>query len=742
MKTPALALLSWLLPWWVASCAMGASTNLVWRWSNPLPFGANVTDLAVRTNEPVIAVAEYGQVFESSDLARWDALDADTDLWLRAATYFGNTPTNTARLLVVTAESGHVLVSQDHVTFTNINLNTPDWLESVAASPSRLVAVGDTGAVYTSDNGTNWTRRASAAIGTTWLRGVAWRTNGVFCAVGEGGLVATSPDAITWTRQTSRTTAALNRVIPTPNVFAAVGEGGAVIVDSAGNGTNWRALASGTTNDLYAVQLEYRADYLLNPVGELLVGGDGELRSGVVALNLWTDQTDTRRPAPAPKATYLAGYWNSTSAVFAGRAGIVTIGSRPSPTSSFNWSLLDSPPRSWLFSGATNTAYGTNTIAFFTNNAVALKTSRTTNRFAVAVGDGPTILQSDRGILWTTALLPTNAAGAVVLGVASRPDQFVAVGSGGLILRSPVRYEPLASTNVFTNAAGSLVRVVLTNWINSMGLAWDAVPSPTTRTLQGIAAATNRIVAVGASGTILVSSNATAWTSLPSPTTNFLTSVEAAPATWIASGDQGTILSSTDGLAWTRRATGTTRWIWRARWTMDRFVAVGFSGTLLTSPDGATWTPRASGVTNNLHDVVFVEDTWYVVGAQGTVLASRDTVSWTRLATITSKALQSVAHLEGRLLAFGADGSILRTVIRPFPEPVALAQWPRQASDNVFLATGEPGQLFKLDRGTNLLDWTSGPLLEIPEDAASLLFIDSTGNANDRQLFRARQFVP
>ncbi|MEI6342238.1 MAG: hypothetical protein WCR07_09795 [Verrucomicrobiota bacterium] len=742
MKSPARALPSLLLACLGCAAMQAASTNLLWRWSNPLPFGANVTDLAVRAGEPVVAVAEYGQAFESDDLSTWYTLDTGTSLWLRSATYFGTTATNTARLLVVGAESGNILVSPDRSSFTRVNLGTTDWIESVAASPSQLVAVGDRGAIYTSGDATNWVRRTTAAVGTTWLRGVTWRTNGVFCVVGEGGLVATSPNGINWTRQTSRTTTALNRVSPLPGGFAAVGDAGTVIVDNSGSGTNWRVLSSGATNDLYAVQLEYRADYPLNPVGALLVAGDGELRSGVVSLNLWSDETDTRRTAPAPKATYLAGYWNATSAVFAGRAGIIARGTRPFPTSGFNWSLLDSPPRSWLFSAATNTAYGTNTVALFTNNAVVLRTTRTTNRFAVAVGDGPTILQSDRGITWSTALVPTNASGQVILGVATLPDRFVAVGSGGLILQSPAAYEPVVSTNVFTNSAGATLRVLLTNYLNTMGIAWYNAAKPVTNTLQGIAANSQRMVAVGSAGVLLASTNAIAWSRSSSPTTAFLSSVEAGPSAWVASGDQGTLLSSPDGLAWTRRTTGTSQWLWRTRWAGDRFVSVGYGGTILTSQDAITWTPRASGVTNHLHDVVFVDDTWYVVGGQGTVLGSGDAVTWTRLATLTSKSLQAVAHLDGRLLALGADGAILRAVIRPFPEPVGLSQWPHQALESVFLATGEPGQFFRLDRSTNLLDWTSGPLMEIPEDALSLLFIDSSPNAAALQFYRARQATP
>jgi hypothetical protein len=724
------------LPLWAAS------TNLLWRWSNPLPFGATLTDLAARANEPTIAVAEYGQIFSSTDLVSWNRENSGTTRWLRSATYFGTTSTNTARLLVISGQTGTVLVSDDNSSFKSIDLATTDWLEGVAASPTRLVAVGDSGAVYTSDEGTNWIRRTSAAIGTTWLRSVTWRTNGVFCAVGEGGLVATSPNGITWTRQVSRTTANLNRVVPISTGFCAVGDAGTLIVDSSGSGTNFRVVSSGATGDLFAIAQEVRPDVLINPVGALLVSGDSELRSGVLAVNLWSDETDVRRTSPAPKSLYLAGYWNTTNAVFAGAAGIVTTGTRPSITSGFNWTVPDSPPRSWLFGMTTNTAYGTNTSATFSNNAVVLTTRRTTNHFAIAAGDGPTVLQSDRGITWTTALLPTNAAGAVYLGVAAQPGLLVAVGSRGVISRSTVGWEPLISTNTFTNSSGAAVRVLITNQINTLGLAWSASTNAATNTLQGIGASPARFVASGSAGILLTSTNGASWSRVSSPTTAFLTSVDFGTPGWIATGEKGTVLTSPDGLSWSARNSGTTQWLWRTRWLGSSFVAVGDNGTVRTSPDGVTWSARNSGVTNQLHDVLRVDDTYYVVGSQGTVLGSKDTIQWTRLATLTSQSLQALAHLDGRLLAAGADGTILRATVSEFPEAVALSQWPTSESQSLFLFAGEPEQLFTLERSTDLNQWSSSPPLEISDSAGTLLYLDTTTNNPALQLFRTRQVVP
>lgn len=718
-----------------------ASTNLLWRWSNPLPFGANIADLAFRSGERVVAVAEYGQLFSSADLVNWTREETGTSRWLRSATYFGNTSTNTARLLIASGQSGTLLVSEDFTSFRTIDLNTTDWLEGITASASRIVTVGDNAAIYTSDDGTNWVRRANNFNGV-WLRGVTWRSNGVFATVGEGGLIATSSNGINWTRQNSRTTANLNRVIATPTGFVAVGEGGVVVIDNSGNGTNWRSANSGATGDLYAAALEVRTDLPGQPTGALLVAGDSELRSGVIAVNLWVDETDTRRPAPAPKATYLAGFWDTDAAVFAGRAGLVLTGVRPTTTSSFQWSLPDSPPRSWLFSAATNASIATNTFSQFTNGQVVITSRATTNSLIVAVGDGPTILQSDRSITWSTALLPTNAAGIVYLGVASSPGMLVAVGSSGIISRSTAAYEPLITTNRYTNAANSTVSVVLTNQINTLGLAWSASASGVTNTLQGIATDSRRWVASGSAGILLTSTNGTNWSRLISPVSSFLSSVEASPSRWVTSGENGTLLTSGDGTTWSAVPSGTTQWLWRTRWLNDQFIAVGFNGTLLTSPDGLTWTARNSGVTNNLNDVAWVDGTYYTVGNQGTVLGSTNAIQWSPLATITTKSLQGLAFVGGRLVAVGADGSILRAVVSGFPTLPQLAQWPKEPTANLFLITGELDQLLQLDRSTNLTEWIPSPRIELTDPSGTLLYLDSRPNDPSQQFFRARAIIP
>ncbi len=725
---------------WIAHVALGGTTNLAWRWSNPAPFGNNIADLAYHANNPLVAVADSGQLATTWDLSTWTLQDTGTRRWLRAATWFGNATNGAAALLVVAASEGVILASADATDFHLVDLGTTDWLEGLATSGTRLVAVGDHAAIYTSGNGTNWTRNAVGF--TEWLRGVAYRNGGPFVAVGENGRIATSPDGVAWTKRTSGVTTHLNRASPfhignVDGVLVA-GDGGVALYSTDSSAKTWTVARTDVTADLYVATQETRTDFAVKN-GALIIAGDEEVRSGtVIGGNLrFTDDTSSSRSFPAPRATYFAGLSTGQRLILAGRAGQIVHGVRASLFSSaIDWTEPSSSPRGLLFGAATNVAFGTNITSRFANDAVLLSTNRTTNTFYVAVGDGPTILQSDAGVEWTTALVPTNAVGQVLLSVAPGPGMLVAVGSGGTILSSTVAYSSLVTTNLYTNSASAKVRVVLTNWVNTLGLSWQSVPSPTNATLHGVDRGPDRFVACGDGGILVTSTDGVAWTRLPSPTTNHLFSVGAGPDGWIATGAAGTLLSSADGTTWTSRPFPTPRAITRGRWLGNGFVAVGENGTLLSSPDGIAWTGMNSGVTNGLNDVIRVDGTDYAAGNQGVVLGSQDGAVWSTLDSITYKSLHGLASIDGQLVAVGLDGAIVRAQAAPFPNGVEIAQWPRQPTDSLFLFIGVLDQRFVIERSTNLLDWVLSDILTITDPGGTLLFLDTAPNDGTRQYFR------
>lgn len=695
------------------------TTNLHWHWSNPLPFGNNVTALAFgSTNLPYIAACERGQLYSSSDLTHWQRHETRTRRALRAAVYFGDR-------LIVTGESGLVLSGLSADELTSIELGTDNWLEGLGASESLVVAVGDNGAIYTSPDGIAWTPRSSGL--NDWLRSVTYSSAvGLFVTVGEGGSIATSPNGITWTKRSSGTTANLNRVVWTGLVFIALGDGGVVLTSSNGT-SNWRAVSTGTTSHLTAGAVNNLRQTAAVGAGVVLI--DTTLGRG----QDWNNEVDPNRISPPPAATYYSAVWDGSQFVLGGRTGLLVTGRRSG--FSYNWSALANPTRSWLWDITQATAYGTNLAASIVNERVVISTNRTTNTFYSAVGQGAALLQSENGIGWLTALAPANATDVVYLGVAGREQLLVAVGSGGAIAVSEPEYQPVTTTNLFTN--GTVVtQVVLTNQVNTLGLAWGASTSKVTSDLQGVCISSGLVVVSGANGTILTSADAKTWTPRNSPRTTFLSSLAYSSQGFVSVGDLGTLLHSTDGLQWTDHSMATTNWIYRVRWLNDRFVAVGQNGLLLTSTDGRSWDQRNSRISAWLNDVIEVEGTFYAVGTQGTVLASQNTIDWEPLDSITGKSLYGLATRNGQLIAVGAEGAILRSQAGAFASAVKFLKYPQKADDSLFLFSGAPDQIFRLDRSTNLTDWILGPAIEITDPEGVLLFLDGTTNAVDRQFFR------
>lgn len=725
---------------WLCRPAINAAgtTNLRWHWSNPLPFGNNIADLIGDTNRFYLAVADHGQAYLSEDLATWNTLATGTRLYLRSATFHPlGTDTNS---VIITGEAGLVLRLDGNRSISSTTLPTQDWLEGVTSSGSRLVAVGDNAAVYTSDDGTNWLRRSPGV--TTWLRSVAWRARaggGIFVAVGEGGQILTSSDGIAWTRRTSGTTADLNRVVATPTGFLTVGTAGTALTTS-NDGQRWTALTSGAKDDLSAIAVETRT-VLGQSVTVPLLGGASELRSGVSVGNtfLWTDELDTRRTAPAPVSSYYAGLHDGSRYVIGGQAGLIVTGQRSTGLDqSLLWTPYDSPPRAVLWDVGTATGVRTNLTGSLVGNNLITVTNTSTNQIYAAVGYGPTLLQSDNGVVWTTALAPLVSSNVVFLGVGGRPNRLVTVGSTGHIAYSPQGYEPLITTNLFTNGA-TVLSLVLTNYLNTIGLAWFDAPSGVTNDLQGIAANESLYVATGGNGTILTSTNALTWTRRTTPSKRYLSGVESGPTNWVAVGELGTIWTSPTGTTWNAQTSGTTNWLWRVRFLNGQFLAVGQSGTLLTSPNGTTWTARNSGVTNWLYDVEVVDGTYYCAGAQGTVLTSLNGLTWSRADSLTGKPLYGLAAIQGQLIAVGSEGVILRAQAGAFPNAPTLTKWPTTPADTLFLIQGHLDQRLRLERSAFLDSWVPGDEVEITSPDGSILLYDTTVNSPGAQLFRAAE---
>jgi len=124
---------------------------------------------------------------------------------------------------------------------------------------------------------------------------------------------------------------------------------------------------------------------------------------------------------------------------------------------------------------------------------------------------------------------------------------------------------------------------------------------------------------------------------------------------FVAVGAGGTIMISTDGSRWRPASSPTDADLRSVAFGKSVVVAVGEAGTILSSENGSDWTTRSVGGDADLEDVIFTGQKFVAVGGSwntgSAVLVSFDGVSWQAAETTESYMFHAVAHTEGTLVA-------------------------------------------------------------------------------------------
>jgi hypothetical protein len=679
---------------WVFSTS---AQSLEWHWSNPQPHGNDIVGMAWNGTLGV-QVCELGQVYTSPDLVSWLPQNSNLTNDLEAAAFFGNR-------IIIAGAHGAVAYSDDGVNFVTNSLHTTNWIVSVAASSNLAVAVGDNGALYTSTDGAAWNLQSPPPdLGPYWLLSVTYG-NGLFVTTGEQGYIATSKNGTNWTaRSIAETDGQLEDVawidttgshtnFPYKGFWTVSDSGNAFY--STTNGATWTAFNFGSqdpsTNVLYTLAA--------NDVTGLLAGNSEVLLGSMVSNQLvWPGQIGSGL-TNVPSWTYFAAVQDTNGAYeLAGYDGMIVQSYLTNGI--YNWATPYYSARDWLFQ-------------------VTLA-----NGLYVAVGDNVRIMTSGDGADWTVEEVPltnsVSSSNTVFLCVGGTTNLLVAAGTKGSLAVSPNILIPV----VETNEDGTLS----TNEASSLGVIWYSLPAPaaTTNDLAGVCAFNSNYFLVGGNGTLLNSPDGTNWSNLPPGTTEYLSGISAyTNGLLVVTGNKGTILTSPDGTNWTSHGSGTTNWLYRLRCVNGRLLAVGENGTMLTSTDGTNWSSVDSGVTNFLNDATMISNTCYVVGNQGVVLTSTNFINWTNIGTITTKSLDGAATQNGQLVVVGFEGSILRSQVVPVMTPVNFISYGQSGGYNVFSVSGVVDQQFTLDSTTNLLDWITGPKLDLIYGSGTLLFYES-----------------
>lgn len=572
--------LLFVLPW-----ALSAQP-IVWRWSNPRVHGANIAAMAQR-NGWVVQVAERGQIYVSRSLDQWVPRDSSVTNALRGVTFFGEK-------IVIAGEAGLILVA-DSISplhrFQRIDLQTPDWLEGIAASSDRLVAVGDNGAIYTSSDATVWIRRPQSF--STWLRSVAFG-NGQFVAVGDAGFIASSSNGEQWSVRPSTITDHLNRVVWIQDRFIATGDSGRVL--SSPDGASWQSISPQTANPLYTAAGQPHS---------LIVAGKSDLH--LRENNTWIDQI-RGGPRPAPDWTYLSSIWDSTLFLLGGRSGRLVEGFRTNATSAVLWVERQESVRNWIWD--------------------IIRTPE----FYVAVGDRATLMTSEDGIRWELEVIPDSMTNTVFLGVGGSANRWIAIGNRGraVVSSNGVVWDPVAlpTDNDLQGVAFNNGLFVLTGGNGTIltspnATTWQLQPSSTTAFLSSITAFPGGFMASGSGGTLLRSADGRSWSRANFNTTNWIYKVRWHSDTLVAVGQNGTILTSPDGITWTSRSSGTSRWLNDSARIANAFFVAGNQGTILRSVDAAQWTNIGAATEKSLFALASHQGQLVAAGLEGSILRSQ-----------------------------------------------------------------------------------------------------------------------
>ena len=221
------------------SSISNSSASVSHSWSVGGTYSVSVTVSDMKGGR----VTKTQSVTVSDPLNTWTQRASGTTANLKDIAYGGG------KLVAVGDAKGTYRVSTNGTTWTgddiwvsgNTALNL--YLEGVIHDGSQFVTVGFdyssgwVGAIYTSPDGTTWTRRHFSGLG---LRDIAYG-GGTYIAVGDAGTMWRSTNATSWTPVSTGVTSNLNGVAYGNNSFVAVGWGGSgvPVVLTSSNGSSW-----------------------------------------------------------------------------------------------------------------------------------------------------------------------------------------------------------------------------------------------------------------------------------------------------------------------------------------------------------------------------------------------------------------------------------------------------------------------------------------------------------------------
>lgn len=537
-------------------------------------------------------------------------------------------------------------------------------LRVVHFADGQFIAAGDSGSIYTSPDGINWTSQSSGT--TSAIHGLA-HDGTKWMAIGSSASARTSPDGITWT-ETGGT--------PSVNNQLTYGDGYWVtwlstsVKVSTDDGVTWSSPTA--DNDFHVNMVRYLNGYFVAALG--FQKGIMWTLDPTLPLASWT-QVDVTPDGFNDGGTSLAveGVEYDNGVYMA----VGTYGFFATSTDLASWNYSNVPFDTNFNGIYTGAVYGNGVWVFRTNGDF-------TGYGEPVYLDGAYIERNADVELGFAALRAGGVDNTDVTGMDylyaighDGSSKWIAGGRFGLIMESSdgVNWSEhsqsgsVISTNVASVAFANSTWIIFADgqicYSTDGGATFTASTGQNTFRIYEDAAydsVADRWVAAGEFNIKVYSDDGGAtWTETGVlNTSDGLRGIEFDGTTWVAIGNGGTLNTSTDGVNWNDDGNvGVTSVFYSIAYNSGLFVIVGFSGNIFTSPDGFTWTQQTSPTSETLFAVEWIADRWVVVGTLGEVLVSLDGVEWTILGATGHDALRGITFdsAASRFVAAGYDNA-------------------------------------------------------------------------------------
>jgi len=373
------------------------------------------------------------------------------------------------------------------------------------------------------------------------LYGVAFGNN-TFVAVGAKGTVRTSSDnGSSWDNGTSGNSYYFDEVAYGDSTFIAVGQSGRIYT-SSDNGTTWsRSTWNGSTAGLTGVASGNNVS--------IAVSSSAVIKSTDNASN-WTLKSATVE-------VYDMVYGHRTASGEVATCDTITHGGDHD----------DGTYTSVALSGGSGSGAEATVVVSGDNVTSVSITDGGTGLYQI--GDVLTIDNAKTGgddnatcrVATVTAINATCRVATVTV----TSTVFIGVGAKGGIC-----YSEFASPH-------------------NHGEEWSCVsPIVPDKKLYGIAYGNNKFIAVGQSGTVIISDNGSGWATRTSNTSANLNSIAFGNDKFVGVGSNTVIVSTDNGTSFLE--TNTEHYLRDVTYGNGVFVAVGYNENIYTSTDGDTWT--------------------------------------------------------------------------------------------------------------------------------------------------------